>query len=648
LRRGSAVCCDHDLTVRALLTRGRVFAAFALVLLALVGTRIGELQPLEGGSGTLIAIDSATVYETDHPPQFSTVQLPVRHFREHRELTRLRAVSQFELEKPTGDLPWVLYAESLHDGGRLKINGRVIADLPVTDADTTVRQLRPLRFEIPAELLHSGTNVLEREWAVHENLLLMPQMAIGDAQSINALFRPRNIAYRVLPKVTFVVALALAFIMFSIYLRSPELKAYLWVALSSLGFCVVDLLFLVNAIPSAVFPFWQVVIWCAGSALTLGTNYFLLNISGVDAPRYRLWTFSLSVLQVGAFMAYCAWTGNTYALVFTRTSVLMSALFAVYPLFALVRSLLNQFQWRKAVLLLVATTTIWIGVLDMTTDHGSRSAVQSGYLLQVYALVWFTASCAFLIVDFSQSLTAQRAQATTLADELATQKSELSRLHAMERASQEAQAAAVERGRIMQDMHDGLGSQLVSSLVMARAGELTSLQTYELLRSCIDDLRLAIDTSHDSQDSLQLALGNLRFRMQPRLKAAGIALHWETQRLTNPLSLRPQDQLPVLRIIQESLANALKHANAKTITVEASNTDTLLTVRIEDDGHGFDVEAAQAQATGKGLNSLNKRTRVLGGQLQITSSVRGSRITVTLPLNRHTLARTPGDVEATA
>jgi signal transduction histidine kinase len=96
------------------------------------------------------------------------------------------------------------------------------------------------------------------------------------------------------------------------------------------------------------------------------------------------------------------------------------------------------------------------------------------------------------------------------------------------------------------------------------------------------------------------------------------------------------------------LANALKHADPKTITVESSNTDALLTIRIEDDGHGFDVDAAQVHAKGKGLNSLSKRARVLGGQLQITSSERGSRIVLTLPLVRRNLLPAPGGAEEIA
>ena len=616
--------------MRFVLTYGRLLAAFVLVLLVLAGTRLGEFRPLAGEEGGRVAITSARVYEAGETQRLSDLQLPVRSVRERRELVALRAVSEFELTHAPGDAPWMLYAEDLHDGGRLRVNGTLVADLPTTDADTTVRQLQPARFKVPAGLLRAGNNVIEREWTIHENMLLMPRMAIGPAASINALYAPRDLAYRVLPGITLVVALVLALIMFSIYLSSRDLKAYLWVAVSAWGFCVVDLMFFVNAIPAVLFPYWRLAVYVAGSALTLGTYYFLLDVSGVDAPRYRRWTSGLSTLLCIAFLVYFFWTGNTFASMFSRAILLLTVCYAPWPFIALVRSLIREFQWRRAVLLLVVLMGVWVNVMDMTAPHAGRSVAQSGYLVQVFALVWFSAICGFLITDFSKSLAAQRAQAAHMARELAAQREELSRLHALERRAQEAQAAALERSRIMQDMHDGLGSQLVSSLVMARAGELDNQQTCELLRSCIDDLRLAIDTSDGTPDSLLVALGNLRFRMQPRLKAAGITLHWDTW-MQQPLSLRAQDQLPVLRIVQESLSNILKHARAKTIHVAVSNTPAGLSIRIEDDGRGFDVEAAQARATGKGLHSLDKRARVLGAQLQISSSERGSVVWLKVP-----------------
>ena len=53
-----------------------------------------------------------------------------------------------------------------------------------------------------------------------------------------------------------------------------------------------------------------------------------------------------------------------------------------------------------------------------------------------------------------------------------------------------------ERQRLTQDMHDGLGSTLVSALRVAEHGKLDADELSDVLRSCIDDLKLAIDSKH--------------------------------------------------------------------------------------------------------------------------------------------------------
>ncbi len=158
--------------MRLLASHGRLLLVLVLVLLLLAAVRLVEFQPLQGDAQGLVAIESALVYEPGQAQAYR-VSLPVRSLRDRREVVQLRAVSEFELaELPQGP-PWMLYVEDLHDGGRLKVNGVVVADLPATDGHTTVRQLRPSRFELPQGLLRVGSNVIEREWAIHENMLLM-------------------------------------------------------------------------------------------------------------------------------------------------------------------------------------------------------------------------------------------------------------------------------------------------------------------------------------------------------------------------------------------------------------------------------------------------------------------------------------------
>ena len=439
-------------------------------------------------------------------------------------------------------------------------------------------------------------------------------------------------AQHTLAQITCVFAAVIAILQLGLFLNNRTDTQYGWTFVAVGGYAVLSLSYFMPTFSDAWQMVWRVLMLIGIQAFAMGGCIYFLNECSTSHALYT----RLAGAWGGAFLlvygSYYMWTGavmpDAYALIWC----LGLGVFSLYPAWPLWQLVVRHRHWQHAVFFLTYVAVGSAALQDATRMFGGPALFGTTPLLPIVAGLWFLAVCFFLVNDFTGSLRAQRQYTAKLAQELAAQKHELSRLHALERATQEAKAAALERSRIMQDMHDGLGSQLVSSLAMARAGELSSLQTYELLRSCIDDLRLAIDTSQDMEDSLLLALGNLRFRMQPRLKAAGITLHWKTQTLSNPLPLRPQHQLPVLRIIQESLTNALKHANARTITVEAANTETELTIRIEDDGQGFDVHAAKQQATGKGLHSLDKRARVLGAQLEVSSSGQGTHIVLKVPM----------------
>ena len=112
-------------------------------------------------------------------------------------------------------------------------------------------------------------------------------------------------------------------------------------------------------------------------------------------------------------------------------------------------------------------------------------------------------------------------------------------------------ASAQERQRIMQDMHDGLGSQLLSSLMLVERGAMSNEQVAQILRESIDDMRLAIDALAAEDSDLLAALGNMRFRMEPRLKGAGMDLQWDVaisarSRLDPKAVLRCADQAGTL------------------------------------------------------------------------------------------------------
>lgn len=181
-------------------------------------------------------------------------------------------------------------------------------------------------------------------------------------------------------------------------------------------------------------------------------------------------------------------------------------------------------------------------------------------------------------------------------------------------------AAEVERSRLeerqelLADMHDGFGSQLITAKMQAEKGELSQSQLVDLLQECMGDLHLVLDGLKTQDGDLAETLRQYRHRTERRLAQHHILLLWQID-LHDAPPLSPKATVNLLRIIQEAINNALKHAQAHKIIISAhyGNQDGF-TIRVEDDGHGMPSELSGSQ----GLASMRRRARQLGATLTLS------------------------------
>ena len=221
-----------------------------------------------------------------------------------------------------------------------------------------------------------------------------------------------------------------------------------------------------------------------------------------------------------------------------------------------------------------------------------------------------------------------------LAQRLEARERELEQTHRRLREAAQRQTISDERQRLMQDMHDGLGSTLISAIRSVEHGGASDVNVSQILKDCLDDLKLTIDSMEPVEADLLLLLATLRFRLEPRLEGTDIALVWEVQELPTLDWLEPSSALHILRIVQESIANILRHTRADRIRVATARADGGVTVTIEDNGQGFDVDKALARASGRGLQNQRRRAQALGGAVTWVSASGGTRFTLWLPLER--------------
>jgi len=179
----------------------------------------------------------------------------------------------------------------------------------------------------------------------------------------------------------------------------------------------------------------------------------------------------------------------------------------------------------------------------------------------------------------------------------------------------------------VQDLHDGLGAQLFSSLMRAERGALDNEAAVHTLRGAIDEMRIAIEALAPEDSDFRAAFGNFRFRWDQRLRDAGLAPTWDVDLPDQVLALPPERALQLLRVAQEALTNVLKHARATQVCIGLRLQAGELRLKVADDGQG----AAAANPGGRGLANMRTRAARLGGRLEIGFGAGGAVIRLAMP-----------------
>lgn len=288
---------------------------------------------------------------------------------------------------------------------------------------------------------------------------------------------------------------------------------------------------------------------------------------------------------------------------------------------------------------LLARWLAWGNLLGLAV--GTHDWLLQNYLLSLDALYlvpyWQIAFCLLFGIVLGQrylaSLQGLERSREILAMRLARREAELEHSHQQLREIERRDVLAGERQRLLQDMHDGLGSSLTGALRLAQRGSEPG-DIEQALRECMDELKLTIDSIEPMDADLALLLATLRFRLQPRLEASGMALQWQVGELPPLEWLTPGNALHVLRILQEVVANILKHAGAGQIGLSTRVAADTVLVQVADDGGGF-VPAPGVATGGRGIGNIRSRALALGGRVEWTveGSAGGSVFSLWLPLN---------------
>jgi signal transduction histidine kinase len=308
---------------------------------------------------------------------------------------------------------------------------------------------------------------------------------------------------------------------------------------------------------------------------------------------------------------------------------MLVSLAASIPVF---RETIKQPEMGRLLLSLAALVVLVAGV----RDYSQIQINENGYSTPTwgrYASIMFMFVLAWIIMErFSRAMQSYQTSARFYELQFARKQTELEATYDHLRGAEKQQAVEDERRRIMREMHDGLGSALVTAMSLIDRKDEKQNDLSDALNNCMGELRMAIDALQPHDNDLLAALGTLRTRITPALERAGMQLKWDVEQIPAIERLTPEATLHLYRFVQEAISNAIKHSGATQLTLRTSFDwrREWVNVMIDDNGKGWKPFAPGVRKGG-GSDSLRARAHALGGIARILDLKPGTRVQLSFP-----------------
>lgn len=525
----------------------------------------------------------------------------------------------------TGEPLWLLFPK-LRSGGTIYLNGLMIGKISEADLQTQRRWFRPYMFVAPPAVLRDSGNEILVHFAIREPLTSFGEVSLGPEQEIRAMHDRLLFWENTITEVASILCLIVGALTIVIWLRRRQEALYGMFSVCAMFWGVRTIVFRMPEVAMDYWVSWRFLYYFTTAGFIVCISLFMLRFSQCVKPSLERWLFAywlggcLVFLVIGApaRVAMDAWWTLGF-FPFTLYSVLVLGMFV------------RRTRSASAVAMLSAVGFAFaLALHDFAVQHG-LFGLDEFYLLHLGIPAFLLVMAAVLLERFLKTLALADSMQENLTLRLAERERELLESHERLRVLERRNATVEERQRIMQNLHDGVGSQLITSLMLVKGGNASHADMVHLLQDCIDEMRLALDSLSIESDDLLPVLGNFRARVSPRFRALGLQLVWINDKLADVAHFPAQESLQVLRILQEALANVLKHAKASKVTVTVGMKAEALVISVSDDGIGVEPSIAGA---GHGVGNMRQRAERIGGTLHIVASASGTTVKLSVPLGR--------------
>jgi signal transduction histidine kinase len=570
----------------------------------------------------LLTQAQAVFYIDGHPSAQRATSLPL-----HWDIAMPGRAGRVDLEMafergidPAGK-PWSVLIPRLGNAWRIEVNGHLIQQAGGLDeVNQSWSAKRPVRIQIPAALL-AQHNILKVSLRADIGRRAgLSRVTVGPTQDLRQQWLWQEWVRVYLPQAASVLSLLVACFAGLLWWQQRE-QLYAAAAVGELawGLRLADTWW--EASPLA-WPAWGLAVlalfWIWSAAV------YLLVRAVWDGVRPRLEQTGIAVVILSGPAAYALALGLQVS---TPVVAWMAASLTAWWWLCL---RLGMDAWRApqwARWLMVLALTSCVAALTRDIYAGRASAL----LFEEPAWSKYAAVTMAVLVLLIVSIRFQRARQDLLAlnrsirQRIEDRERELHAQHLRVLQLESEKATAAERTRILRDMHDGAGANLIAAIRQVESGQATRAELLQTLGESLDQLRLSVDAMGLPAGDINALLANLRFRLDRRIRAAGLTLIWRA----DALPILPWCSSACMRHIQfilmEAISNVMQHAKASHLTMTATAEDGAIVIALRDDGQGLDGQS------GNGLRSMQERAASLQATLTLEPAGPGLRVRLRLP-----------------
>lgn len=366
--------------------------------------------------------------------------------------------------------------------------------------------------------------------------------------------------------------------------------------------------------PPLPWPAWGVVALATAAIWIFCMKLFSIEVAGWGKLRHIDWlrrwfAFELLVSVLAGLVALS--TGAPMALTLAYA---MGGLSAFCFVLAFLWSAFRQGTPAHKAVAVAFLLNVLVSMRDLYVFRVSSSYGGNTYLR--YTSVLFGLTLGYVVIQRFRAASVQARDLTaTLAARVEQKERELAHSYQRLELLARDQERNAERSRILRDMHDGVGAHISTAIRQLQSGKANNDTVLHTLRDSLDQLKLTIDAMNLPPGDITALLANLRYRLEPRLKASDIDLQWAVDLIPPVARLDDKAMRQLQFMVYEALSNVLQHAQASTLRIEAEHTAQGARIRMVDNGRGFDVSLPHR----KGLLSMQDRANAIGAHLGFQS-----------------------------